>query len=171
MSINLRALEGFRNAADWTAKGIANLDNYNDVRQNGIYGGRISAIGRSDEDKAANNKIRVELLRALGVALHIADTEPEKVGRPDANKLFEDVFNEIINQDWFNAKEDYDGDVEKLLSDRLLGKTVTITTYNEKTHVFDPELDNKNNPVVRPLTAEDVHNYGKLLYDVIVLGL
>ena len=66
-NINLAALEMFRTAHSWTADSIANLDG-NAIKKVGEYGGPLSALGRSDIEKAANNEMRTELLKALGNA-------------------------------------------------------------------------------------------------------
>ena len=68
MSVNLAALDMFRTAKDWTADSIANLDGGNAIKKAGEYGGAFSALGRSKIEKAANNEMRTELLKALGDA-------------------------------------------------------------------------------------------------------
>ena len=68
MSVNLAALNMFRTAKDWTADSIANLDGGNAIKKAGEYGGAFSALGRSKIEKAANNEMRTELLKALGDA-------------------------------------------------------------------------------------------------------
>ena len=70
-NINLAALDMFRTAKNWTADSMANLDGGNAIKNVGEYGGRLSALGRSKIEKAANNAMRTELLRALGEAFNM----------------------------------------------------------------------------------------------------
>ena len=70
-NINIAALDMFRTATNWSADSMANLDGSDAIKNVGEYGGRISAIGRTKIEKAANNEIRTELLRALGDAFHM----------------------------------------------------------------------------------------------------
>jgi len=70
-NINLGALDMFRTATNWSADSMANLDGGNAIKNVGEYGGRLSAIGRTRIEKAANNEIRTELLRALGDAFNM----------------------------------------------------------------------------------------------------
>ena len=69
-NINLAALDMFRTANRWTADSIANLDG-NAIKKVGEYGGPLSALGRSDIEKSANNEMRTELLKALGNAFNM----------------------------------------------------------------------------------------------------
>lgn len=73
MAVNLNALDAFRSAASWTEKGVATLDG-NGIKQNGVYGGMLSAIGRKRAEKIENNAVRTALLKALGDALGLANS-------------------------------------------------------------------------------------------------
>ena len=70
-NINLAALDMFRTANSWTADTIANRDGENAIKKAGEYSGPLSALGRKDVEKAANNEMRTELLKALGTAFGI----------------------------------------------------------------------------------------------------
>ena len=70
-NINLNALNMFSTAKDWTADSIANLDGKNAIKKVGEYGGALSALNRSNIEKAANNEMRTELLKALGNAFNM----------------------------------------------------------------------------------------------------
>lgn len=71
MPINLSALNMFRSATNWDNKGVANLDHKYAVLNDHVYGGWLSSIGRDDDEKEANNKVRAELLRSLGLAFKL----------------------------------------------------------------------------------------------------
>ena len=70
-NINLTALDMFRSAKDWTADSVANFDGKNAIKKVGEYRGALSALSRSDIEKAANNEMRTELLKALGKAFNM----------------------------------------------------------------------------------------------------
>ncbi len=70
-NINLTALDMFRSAKDWTADSIANFDGKNAIKNVGEYTGPLSALSRSKIEKAANNEMRTELLKALGTAFGV----------------------------------------------------------------------------------------------------
>ena len=70
-NINLTALNMFHAAKNWAADSMANLDGKNAIKNVGEYGGCLSALGRSNIEKAANNAMRTELLRALGDAFNM----------------------------------------------------------------------------------------------------
>ncbi len=112
MAINLQALDMFRTATDWTAKGIANLDGDDAIKQNGTYSGALSALGRSKIEKAANNEVRTELLRALGQAFNL-DGMSEKGGEVTFSKGFMDQLEKIFGSDFKrdDFKIDADGKV------------------------------------------------------------
>ncbi|MBQ3345366.1 MAG: hypothetical protein IJG84_25980 [Kiritimatiellae bacterium] len=73
MAVNLGALDAFRSAASWTDKGVANIVG-DGIMQNGVYGGRLSAIWRKKPEKIENNAVRTALLKALGDALSLAES-------------------------------------------------------------------------------------------------
>ena len=112
MAINLQSLDKFRVATEWTAKGIANLDGADAIRQNGTYSGALSALGRSKIERAANNDVRTELLKALGDAFGLAGMG-EKDGVVTFSKGFMDKLERILGADFKrdDFKIDADGKV------------------------------------------------------------
>ncbi len=112
MAINLQSLDKFRVATEWTAKGIANLDGTDAIRQNGTYSGALSALGRSKIERAANNDVRTELLKALGNAFGLAGMG-EKDGTVTFSKGFMDKLERILGSDFKrdDFKIDADGKV------------------------------------------------------------
>ena len=112
MAINLQALDMFRTATDWTANGIANLDGNDGIKQNGTYGGALGSLGRSKIEKAANNEVRTELLRALGQTFNL-DGMSEKDGEVTFSKGFMDQLEKILGADFKrdDFKIDSDGKV------------------------------------------------------------
>ncbi|MBO4311797.1 MAG: hypothetical protein J5828_02230, partial [Desulfovibrionaceae bacterium] len=106
--------------------------------------------------KAYSDKEAAELER-------IANQDPEKLDTPDIDQQINNIYDEIGEESWFINKEKFDDDIAKVLNERLLGKTCTITKYNAKTHVFEPLLEH-GKPVVRPLTTEDIRSYGELIF-------
>lgn len=92
----------------------------------------------------------------------IANQDPND-DSPKVDKLINDVFEELNAKPWFVGKDSFDEDIAKVLRERLVGTTATITTYDKSTHKFKPLLvDGKN--VVRPLTKEDVDAIGATIY-------
>jgi len=86
MSMNLSALNMFRSALDWNNKGVANLDHKYAVLNDHEYGGWLSSIGRNDDEKEDNNRVRAELLRALGLAFKLKGISlTRSARRPSAN--------------------------------------------------------------------------------------
>ena len=86
-NINIAALNMFRTATSWTADSIANLDSDNAIKNVGEYGGRLSAIGRSDDEKKANNAMRTELLNALATAFNI-EVKTDSDGKASFTRAF-----------------------------------------------------------------------------------
>ena len=86
-NINLTALDMFSTAKDWTADSIANLDGKNGIKKVGEYGGPLSALKRSDIEKTANNRMRTELLKALGNAFNMEVTT-DNDGKARFNREF-----------------------------------------------------------------------------------
>lgn len=95
MAIQLQALDMFQTATSWTAKGIANLDGKDRIKQNGTYGGALGALGRSKIEIAENNRVRTELLRALGNAFGLAGMT-EKDGTVSFSKDFMDKLERLL---------------------------------------------------------------------------
>lgn len=93
----------------------------------------------------------------------IANQDPEKLATPDIDQQINTIYDEIGNEQWFLDKEAFDDDIAKVLNERLLGKTCTITKYDKSNHKFEPLLQN-GKPVVRPLTAEDIRAFGALIF-------
>lgn len=92
MPINLSALNMFRSATDWNNKGVANLDHKYAVLNDHVYGGWLSSIGRDDDEKEANNKVRAEL-----------DIEREKPEDRDPSAL---RYHESIADDYESGRAD-----------------------------------------------------------------
>lgn len=86
-NINLNALNMFSTAEAWTADSIANLDGKNAIKKVGEYGGALSALNRSDIEKAANNEMRTELLKALGNAFNM-EVKTDNDGKARFNREF-----------------------------------------------------------------------------------
>ena len=86
-NINLTALNMFSTAKDWTADSIANLDGKDAIKKVGDYGGAFSALGRSSIEKAANNVMRTELLKALANAFNM-QVETDSDGKARFNRAF-----------------------------------------------------------------------------------
>ena len=86
-NINLAALNMFSTAKDWTADSIANLDGKDAIKKVGDYGGAFSALGRSSIEKAANNVMRTELLKALANAFNM-QVETDSDGKARFNRAF-----------------------------------------------------------------------------------
>ncbi len=86
-NINLAALNMFSTAKDWTADSIANLDGKDAIKKVGDYVGAFSALGRSSIEKAANNVMRTELLKALANAFNM-QVETDSDGKARFNRAF-----------------------------------------------------------------------------------
>ena len=89
MPINLSALNMFRSATNWDNKGVANLDHKYAVLNDHVYGGWLSSIGRDDDEKEANNKVRAELLRSLGLAFKLKGMSEDR--DPSALRYHESI--------------------------------------------------------------------------------
>ncbi len=95
MPINLSALNMFRSATNWDNKGVANLDHKYAVLNDHVYGGWLSSIGRDDDEKEANNKVRAELLRSLGLAFKLKGMSEDGDGRLRFSTGFMDRTKEV----------------------------------------------------------------------------
>jgi len=92
MSMNLSALNMFRSALDWNNKGVANLDHKYAVLNDHEYGGWLSSIGRNDDEKEDNNRVRAELLRALGLAFKLKGMSEDGLIDEIGPKAFREYF-------------------------------------------------------------------------------
>lgn len=96
MPINLSALNMFRSATNWDNKGVANLDHKYAVLNDHVYGGWLSSIGRDDDEKEANNKVRAELLRSLGLAFKLKGMSEDGDGRLRFSTGFMDRLGQLL---------------------------------------------------------------------------
>ena len=96
MPINLSALNMFRSATNWDNKGVANLDHKYAVLNDHVYGGWLSSIGRDDDEKEANNKVRAELLRSLGLAFKLKGMSEDGEGRLRFSTGFMDRLGQLL---------------------------------------------------------------------------
>lgn len=71
----------------WCKTCIANLDGKDAIKKVGDYGGAFSALGRSSIEKAANNVMRTELLKALANAFNM-QVETDSDGKARFNRAF-----------------------------------------------------------------------------------
>lgn len=99
MAMNLSALNMFRSAVNWTDEGVANLDNRYAVLKDHEYGGMLSAIGRSDNEKKANNRVRAELLRSLGIAFKLKGVREDSSGELRFTTAFMDRLGQLLGRD------------------------------------------------------------------------
>ena len=98
MPINLSALNMFRSATNWDNKGVANLDHKYAVLNDHVYGGWLSSIGRDDDEKEANNKVRAELLRSLGLAFKLKGMSEDGDGRLRFSTGFMDRLGQLLGK-------------------------------------------------------------------------
>ena len=99
IEFNAAALNAFRNAQFQNENTVANL-NGKELKAGGTFhGGNIfRTIGRSGDEKRANNEVRTELLRALGQAFGISGME-EKNGKVTFSKDFMVRLKDILGDD------------------------------------------------------------------------
>ena len=99
IEFNAKALNAFRNAQFQNENTVANL-NGKELKAGGTFhGGNIfRTIGRSGDEKRANNEVRTELLRALGQAFGISGME-EKNGKVTFSKDFMVRLKDILGDD------------------------------------------------------------------------
>ena len=85
IKFNPAALDMFRNAQLANENSVANLDGKGGLRANGTFhGGNIfRTIGRSGDERRANNEVRTELLKSLGQAFNLSG-----VNRPQTQDEF-----------------------------------------------------------------------------------
>ena len=99
IEFNAAALNAFRNAQFQNENTVTNLDGKELKASGTFHGGNIfRTIGRSGDEKRANNEIRTELLRALGQAFGIDGME-EKNGKVTFSKDFMVRLKEILGDD------------------------------------------------------------------------
>ena len=108
MAINLSALDMFRTANNWTADSIANLDG-GAIKKAGEYKGFLGSLGRTKIEKAANNEMRTELLKALGTAFGVNGMS-EKDGKVRFTRNFLAKLEKILGADF--KRDDFKLDVE-----------------------------------------------------------
>ena len=108
-NVNLAALDMFRTASGWEANGVANLDDGKEIRQNGTYGGALSALTRSKTEVAENNRVRTELLRALGHAFNLSGMQEEE-GKVTFSKSFMDSLQKLLGAELKRDDFKVDGD-------------------------------------------------------------
>ncbi|MBR5733997.1 MAG: hypothetical protein IKX79_00460, partial [Desulfovibrionaceae bacterium] len=109
MAIDLQALDMFRSAQNWTEKGIAKLEGQEAIKQNGTYSGALSALTRSDTERAENNRVRTELLRALGNAFGLSGMSEEE-GTVTFSKDFMDRLEKLLGSDF--KRDDFKMDAQ-----------------------------------------------------------
>lgn len=89
------------------------------------------------------------------------------------DKQINDVVNALYKSDpSIREKDDWDKDFADHVKSKLLGKNATIVTpvKNEERdqYEFKPVLDSKGNPVVRPLSNDDIDKIGRAcLYNIL----
>lgn len=99
IEFNATALNVFRNAQFQDENTVANLDSKGLKSGGTFHGGNIfRAIGRSGDEKRANNEIRTELLKSLGQAFGISGME-EKNGKVTFSKAFMDQLKALLGDD------------------------------------------------------------------------
>ncbi len=99
--INFAALDRFSYKTYEDANTIANLDTESAtrIRSAGTYEGALSALRRTDEEKADNNAIRTELLKSLGQAFHIEGMQERSDGKVTFNSQFMDRLGKLFGAD------------------------------------------------------------------------
>lgn len=95
VQFNPNALDAFRNAQFANANSIANLNDQGGVKANGEYKGGIRVLFRSDDERAANNAVRTELLKSLGKAFGLAGMQ-EAGGKVTFSKDFMDKLESLL---------------------------------------------------------------------------
>ena len=99
IEFNAAVLNAFRNAQFQNENTVANLDGKELKAGGTFHGGNIfRTIGRSGDEKRANNAVRTELLKALGQAFGIGGME-EKNGKVTFSKDFMVKLKEILGDD------------------------------------------------------------------------
>ena len=98
IELNSAALNVYRNAAFADEKTILNNDGEG-IKANGVYSGALSALTRSSEEKAANNAVRTELLKALGRAFNVKGITEED-GKVTFSKDFMMRLEKILGADF-----------------------------------------------------------------------
>ena len=109
MAININALDMFRTSAQWDGKGIANLDGDDGIKQVGRYKGPLGKLGRTKTEEAENNKVRTELLKALGNAFDLSGMT-ETDGKVTFTKAFMDTLEQLLGTDF--KRDDFKMDRE-----------------------------------------------------------
>lgn len=99
ISLDSAVLNAYRNASFENENTIINVDGKG-IKGNGIYGGALSAISRSKEDKEANNKARAQLLQALGKAFSINGANTDEQGKITFSKDFMKNLEKILGKDF-----------------------------------------------------------------------
>lgn len=98
IELNSAALNVYRNAGFADANTIINNDGAG-IKANGVYKGALSALSRSTEEKAANNAVRTELLKALGRAFNVKGMT-EADGKVTFSKDFMARLEKILGTDF-----------------------------------------------------------------------
>ena len=99
IKFNAAALNAFRNAQFQNENTVANLDGKELKAGGTFHGGNIfRRVGRTADEKKANNEVRTELLKSLGKAFGISGME-EKGGKVTFSKDFMVRLKDILGDD------------------------------------------------------------------------
>ncbi len=105
IEFNATALNVFRNAQFQDENTVANLDSKGLKSGGTFHGGNIfRRIGRSSEEKRANNEVRTVLLKSLGQAFGISGME-EKNGKVTFSKDFMVNLKKILGDDVLKSSD------------------------------------------------------------------
>lgn len=100
IEFNVSAMDRFRNAdLGNNEEMMARIGPGGDVERAGIYGGRISAIGRGDDVKRANNRVRTELLKTLGNLFGLSGMTQSN-GKVTFSQAFMDELERLLGRDF-----------------------------------------------------------------------
>ncbi|MBQ6669716.1 MAG: hypothetical protein IJM72_06640 [Deltaproteobacteria bacterium] len=100
VKFNPAALDMFRNAQLAGENSVANLDGKGGLKANGTFhGGNIfRTIGRSGDERRANNEVRTELLKSLGQAFNLSGVR-EASGKVTFSKDFMTMLEKLLGGD------------------------------------------------------------------------
>ena len=103
MTFDSTALSVFRNAGLTGENAIATLQG-GKVRQGGTYSGPLSALSRTDDEKAANNAVRTELLKTLGQAFEL-EGMTYRNGKVTFSEEFMDNLEKLLGKEVFKRAD------------------------------------------------------------------
>ncbi|MBR5998268.1 MAG: hypothetical protein IK027_04100 [Deltaproteobacteria bacterium] len=157
IDFNPQALDMFRNAQLANENSVANLDGKGGIKTNGTFhsGNIFRTIGRSGDERRANNEVRTALLKSLGNAFGLSGMS-EADGKVTFSREFMESLEKILGRDVLKSddfKLNADGSVTsgRPLTQRritaildkatIIGKSdFDVDVYREKLDAIKKEL-------------------------------